>query len=48
MKGDNVRYLLGQMVEAGEVIKVSRGRYYHPDRSELSETPSQASQPHNG
>jgi hypothetical protein len=46
MKADNVRYLLGQMAECGEVMKAARGRYYHPDRSELSDTPSQASQPH--
>ena len=48
MKSDNVRYLLGQMVRGGEVRKAARGRYYHPDRSELSDTPSQASQPHSG
>ena len=50
MKSDNVRYLLGQMTESGEVIKAARGRYYHPDHSELSELsegPSQASHPHN-
>jgi hypothetical protein len=46
MKSDNVRYLLGQMVESGEVMKAARGLYHHPDRSELAETPSQASQPH--
>jgi AAA domain len=46
MKSDNVRYLLGQMVESGEAIKAARGLYHHPDRSELAETPSQASQPH--
>ena len=47
MKSDNVRYLLGQMTESGEVIKAARGRYYHPDHSELSEGPSQPSHPHN-
>jgi hypothetical protein len=47
MKPYNVRYLLGQMVQDGEAMKATRGRYYHPDRSELSDTPSQASQPHN-
>jgi hypothetical protein len=47
MKSDNVRYLLGQMVECGEVLKAARGRYYHPDRSDLSDTPSHTSQPHN-
>jgi hypothetical protein len=46
MKGDNVRYLLGQMAECGEVSKAARGRYYHPDRSDLSDTPSHTSQPH--
>jgi AAA domain len=46
MKADNVRYLLGQMVECGEVLKAARGRYYHPDRSDLSDTPSHTSQPH--
>jgi AAA domain len=39
MKSDNVRYLLGQMVRAGEVMKAARGRYYHPERNELSDTP---------
>jgi hypothetical protein len=47
MKADNVRYLLGQMVECGEVLKAARARYYHPDRSDLSDTPSHTSQPHN-
>ncbi len=47
MKSDNVRYLLGQMVLDGEVMKAARGRYYHPDRPELSDHPSQAPQPHN-
>jgi AAA domain-containing protein len=47
MKSDNVRYLLGQMTESGEVMKAARGRYHHPDRSELSEDPSQALHPHN-
>jgi hypothetical protein len=46
MKPDNVRYLLGQMVEAGEVLKASRGRYCHPHRSDLAEVPSQYSHPH--
>src|SRR5262245_15918232 len=30
MKADYVRYLLGQMAGCGEVMKASRGRYYHP------------------
>ena len=47
MKSDNVRYLLGQMVLDGEVMKAARSRYYHPDRPELSDHPSQAPQPHN-
>jgi hypothetical protein len=47
MKSDNVRYLLGPMVECGEVLKAARGRYYHPDRSDLSDTPSHPSHPHN-
>ena len=46
MKHDNVRYLLGQMAECGEVMKAARGRYYHPNRSELSESPLHPSQPH--
>jgi hypothetical protein len=46
MKSDNVRYLLGQMVLAGEVIKAARGRYYHPSRADLADTPSHGSQPH--
>jgi hypothetical protein len=47
MKSDNVRYLLGQMVQAGEVMKTTRGRYRHPDQVELSDPPSQSSQAHN-
>ena len=47
MKSDNVRYLLGQMVQDGEVMKATRGRYYHPDRAELCDHPSQSSQTHN-
>lgn len=47
MKCDNVRYLLGQMVQADEVMKATRGRYYHPDRGELGDLPSQSLQPHN-
>ena len=43
MKQPNVRKLLAKMVEAGEVIKVGRGRYYHPDHV----PPSQRSQDHN-
>jgi hypothetical protein len=48
MKSDNVRFLLGKMVDAGEVNKTGRGRYHHPSRADLCETPSQSSQPHNG
>ena len=47
MKSDNVRYLLGEMVKDGEVMKATRGRYHHPDRAELADHPSQSSQPHN-
>ena len=33
LKRDNVRFLLGRMVKAGEVQKVGRGKYMHPDLS---------------
>lgn len=33
MKRDNVRFLLGRMVKAGEVQKIGRGKYLHPDIS---------------
>ncbi|MCW0047201.1 AAA family ATPase [Brevundimonas sp. BT-123] len=33
LKRDNVRFLLGRMVKAGEVQKVGRGKYLHPDLS---------------
>ena len=33
MKRDNVRALLGRMVKAGEVQKIGRGKYLHPDIS---------------
>ena len=34
MSDANVRQLLKKMVEKGEVMKVRRGRYAHPDRSQ--------------
>lgn len=38
-----VRYLLGKMAKVGEVQKVGRGKYLHPDTP-----PSQCFQPHKG
>jgi hypothetical protein len=52
MPSANVRQLLVSMVKAGEVTKVSRGRYAHPDRTDLHaadhkrKTDSQRSQDH--
>ena len=41
MKGDNVRYFLGQMAQKGEVEKAKYGAYTAPSTS-----PSQPSHPH--
>lgn len=38
MPSPNVRQLLVSMTKVGEVIKVSRGRYIHPDRCDLDST----------
>ena len=46
MKSNNVRYLLGQMVRAGEVTKAARGLYFHPERSDLSDPCSHGLHPH--
>lgn len=35
MKRNNVDRLLGKMAMAGEVLKAGRGKYVHPDRTEL-------------
>lgn len=40
MTNQNVRQLLVSMVKAGEVIKVKRGRYVHPERSDLLKAPT--------
>lgn len=37
MKRNNVDRLLGKMAKAGEVLKAKRGRYIHPERSDLTE-----------
>jgi hypothetical protein len=39
MPRNNVDQLLFKMGEAGEVVKVGRGKYRHPDRSELDPPP---------
>jgi hypothetical protein len=36
MVPNNVWRLLGKMVEDGQVMKVGRGRYRHPDRADLT------------
>jgi hypothetical protein len=43
MVGLNLRQLLYKMAKAGEVIKIGRGSYRHPDRSDLGNTKD----PHN-
>jgi len=35
MKRNNVDRLLGKMAKAGEILKVQRGRYIHPARTDL-------------
>ena len=35
MLRNNVDQLLFKMVEAGEVVKIGRGKYRHPSRTEL-------------
>jgi hypothetical protein len=38
IRRENVRQLLGKMVEAGDVMKGARSRYYHPDHAHLAPT----------
>lgn len=40
MKRNNVDRLLGKMAKVGEVLKVSRGRYIKPNRTDLMPAPS--------
>ena len=35
---NNADQLLFKMAKAGEVLKASRGRYVHPDRTDLLDT----------
>jgi hypothetical protein len=37
MKASNVRRLVSKMLKAGEIVKMGRGKYRHPSRSDLDE-----------
>lgn len=39
-KEGGIRMLLGRMTDAGDVVKVSRGRYRHPNRWEQADPPN--------
>jgi len=38
---DNVDQMLSRMSSVGEILKVSRGMYIHPDRNDLFPAPRQ-------
>jgi hypothetical protein len=48
MPGNNVRRLLLKMVASGEAIKLNRGQYCHPSRSDLSINRTPGNNDHNG